>query len=58
MCCVLAESSFFLRIFLRRTDIKHDEMMSVAEGLYYELRLGVVTFLMQSGEAALSSFNH
>lgn len=41
MCCVLAESSFFLRIFLRRTNIKHDEVMSVAEGFYYELRLGV-----------------
>lgn len=42
MCCVLAESSFFLRIFLRRTNIKLDEMMSVAEGFYYELRLGVL----------------
>lgn len=60
MCCVLAESSFFLRIFLHRANIKHGGMMSVAKGDYYELLHGVLDDNISDAvcRGALFSFNH
>lgn len=37
VCCVLTESSFFLRIFLHIANIKNRDIILIAKGFHYEM---------------------
>lgn len=53
MCCVLTESSFFLRIFLHMGNIKNPDIILIGKRFQFEMRRHISYV-----GAALSSFNH